>query len=91
MAKLGLQYQFRQTKLCLMDKLSAFIRDYGGAALADQLGVTPGAVSSWRHGRYRVPGVRCRDIERLSGGRVTVHDLRPDIFGPAPTAPREAA
>lgn len=67
-----------------MDKLSDFIRDFGGAELAKALGVSQGAVSSWRHGRHRVPGIRCRDIERLSGGRVSVHDIRPDIFGPAP-------
>ena len=31
-----------------------------------------------------VPGPRCRDIERATDGAVTVHDLRPDIFGPPP-------
>jgi len=68
-----------------MDKLSTFIDGYGGSALAQQLGVSKSTVSSWRHGRFRIPAERCRDIERLADGAVTVHDLRPDVFGEQPT------
>ncbi|MCR9092352.1 MAG: helix-turn-helix domain-containing protein [Proteobacteria bacterium] len=32
----------------------------------------------------RVPGEHCRAIEEALGGRITRHDLRPDVFGPAP-------
>jgi DNA-binding transcriptional regulator YdaS (Cro superfamily) len=52
-----------------------------GADLARQLGVSRQLVSHWRTGRCRVPAERCRDIERATGGKVTVYDLRPDIFG----------
>lgn len=31
-----------------------------------------------------VPAKRCVAIERATGGLVTRHDLRPDIFGAAP-------
>jgi len=30
-----------------------------------------------------VPADHCRLIERAVGGQVTVHDLRPDVFGPS--------
>jgi DNA-binding transcriptional regulator YdaS (Cro superfamily) len=68
-----------------MDKLITFIDSYGGSTLAARLGVSKSTVSSWRHGRFRVPAERCREIERVAGGAVTVHDMRPDVFGPAPT------
>lgn len=68
-----------------MNKLRDFIDSFGGSALAVRVGVSKGTVSSWRNGRWRVPAERCREIEKLSSGAVTVHDLRPDVFGPAPT------
>lgn len=43
-------------------------------------GVSSQAVSQWR----LIPVKRCRAIEAATNGAVTVHDLRPDIFGPAP-------
>jgi len=55
--------------------------------LAAALGVTPMAVSQWR--RRGVPAERCHAIAHASGGAVTVHDLRPDVFGPAPGVPPE--
>lgn len=52
----------------------------GPAALARSVGnLTPQAVSQWN----RVPADRVLDVERLTG--ISRHDLRPDIFGPAPT------
>lgn len=46
-------------------------------------GITSQAVSQWSV----IPVHRCRAIERATEGAVTVHDLRPDIFGPAPGVP----
>ena len=68
-----------------MNKLSTFLETYGSAKLAQDLSVSKAAVSHWRHGRYRVPADRCIDIERVTGGAVTRYDLRPDVFGPAPS------
>lgn len=53
-------------------------------SLAEKLGVTAQAISQWD----RAPASRVLEIERLTG--VSRHDLRPDIFGPAP-AKTEAA
>jgi DNA-binding transcriptional regulator YdaS (Cro superfamily) len=44
------------------------------------------AVSQWP----RVPAARCPVIERATQGRVTRHELRPDVYGPA-ARKREAA
>ena len=68
-----------------MDKLSAFLDTYGSAKLAQDLRVSRAAVSHWRHKRFRVPAERCIDIETLSDGAVSRYDLRPDVFGPAPS------
>jgi DNA-binding transcriptional regulator YdaS (Cro superfamily) len=59
----------------------------GGPAKVASLvgGISSQAVSQWR----RVPARHCIALEKASGGRITVHDLRPDIFGPA--QPQEAA
>jgi DNA-binding transcriptional regulator YdaS (Cro superfamily) len=57
----------------------------GQAALAKLVGVTPQAVNNWH--RTSVPAERCRAIEAATSGQVTVHELRPDIFGPPPSAP----
>lgn len=50
-------------------------------ALAEHLGVHPSLVAQWATDRLRVAGRHCRAIEALTHGEVTVHDLRPDIFG----------
>ena len=55
-------------------------------ALADALGIQSPSISEWKS-RGRVPAERCRAIQDATEGRVTVHDLRPDVFGPpAPAA-----
>jgi DNA-binding transcriptional regulator YdaS (Cro superfamily) len=46
-------------------------------ALAVRLGVTPQAVVKWKR---RVPSERVLDIEAATGGQVTRHDLRPDLY-----------
>ncbi len=53
----------------------------GVVALARELGIKHTALYSWT----RVPAERVLDIERITG--VSRHDLRPDIFGPAPSRP----
>lgn len=46
--------------------------------LAAEIGITHGAISQWD----RVPSERVLDVERITG--ISRHELRPDIFGPAP-------
>jgi DNA-binding transcriptional regulator YdaS (Cro superfamily) len=58
-------------------------------AFADSIGVAPTFLYQMATGRRQVPGTLCADIEGASLGAVTVHDLRPDIFGPAPGIPPE--
>lgn len=54
------------------------------SALARQLGVEPMTVSQWKL-RGRIPSERCPAIAKASGGRIALHELRPDIF-PKPSA-----
>lgn len=64
------------------------IKDVFGSqsALARRLGLEPMAVSQWKS-RGRIPAERCREISRLSDGRILPHEIRPDIY----PAPNEAA
>ena len=50
-------------------------------ALARKLGIRAPSVAEWRR-RGRVPAERCAAIETATGGEVTRHDLRPDLFDP---------
>lgn len=63
----------------------------GQAALARAVGVKPQAVNQRVKGRRPVPPHHCRAIETATGGRVAVHDLRPDVFGEAPAEPVSGA
>jgi len=74
-----------------MNKFHAFIDQFGAARLAARLEVSKGTVSHWRSGRHKPDARRCRRIASLSEGAVSVHDIRPDIFGPRPSTPRAAA
>lgn len=47
---------------------------------ADRLRVSPGFVSQMSSGYRRVPPELCQDIEDMTGGAVTCHELRPDVF-----------
>lgn len=42
---------------------------------------TQGLISQWESGDVKVPAERVAFIERVSGGAVSRHDLRPDLFG----------
>jgi len=57
--------------------------------LARLLKLTESAISQWK----RVPWPRAIEIEEKTGGKVTRHQMRPDVFGPPPvsSAPPEAA
>lgn len=47
--------------------------------LARKIGVTPQAVQQWSKSG-KVPAERVLDIEAATDGKVTRHDLRPDIY-----------
>ncbi|WP_082823554.1 MULTISPECIES: helix-turn-helix domain-containing protein [unclassified Rhodanobacter] len=67
-----------------MNALDKAIDHAGGVtALAEKLGVRQSVVSNWRTrgASPRVPAARCIAIEQATGGAVTRHDLRPDVFG----------
>ena len=48
----------------------------GTARLASLLGISSQAVSQWD----RCPVERVLDVERATGGKVSRHELRPDIY-----------
>lgn len=50
----------------------------GITKLAKHFGIRPWAVSKWKENG--VPPERCLDIEIMTEGKVTCHDLRPDVF-----------
>lgn len=52
--------------------------------LASQLGIRSASISEWKS-RGRIPVERVRSIESVTG--ISKHELRPDIFGPAPQLP----
>ena len=52
----------------------------GQAALARELGVAQAHVYYWLHKAKRLPAHQARPIEKATGGIVTCHDLRPDLF-----------
>lgn len=69
-----------------MDALTKAIEHAGGVAkLASLIGAAPNVVGNWKL-RGRVPVERCMAVEAATSGAVTRHDLRPDVFGPAPEA-----
>lgn len=55
-------------------------------ALAEALGISSPSISEWKR-RGQVPATRCRAIEAATGGKVSAHDLRPDLFRPPAAGP----
>jgi len=55
---------------------------------ATHIGVTLPMWSRWENAARDVPAVRVLDIESKTG--ISRHDLRPDVFGPAPAEGRAA-
>lgn len=63
------------------DALAAAVDLVGGQAkLARILGVTQPNVWHWLHKAERVPGEYVLKIEEATGGRISRHDLRPDLY-----------
>lgn len=69
-----------------MDDLRTAIEAYPGrqVGIAEVLGITQGAVSHWLTGRSKPRAEDVARIESLTG--ISRHLLRPDVFGPAPSA-----
>ena len=59
-------------------------------SVAAEAGTKPVYLRQIAYGHRKPSHGLSKAIERASAGAVTVHDLRPDIFGPAP-AERDAA
>lgn len=55
------------------------------AEIARRMRVTAGLVNHWVHGNCRVGAERVLALEALTGGEVSRHDIRPDLY------PRERA
>lgn len=56
----------------------------GPGKVGEALGISREAVQQWR----RCPAERVIQLERLIGGEITRHQLRPDLY-PVENAPRE--
>ncbi len=50
--------------------------------LAALLGTTQPTISRWK--TRRVPACHVLSVERITGGKVTRYQLRPDLYGVAP-------
>ena len=71
-----------------MDKIEAFgryVTEVGGRAeAARKLGITVGMVGHVLNGVRCLSVARAKVVEDQTEGRITRHDLRPDVFGKAP-------
>lgn len=71
--------------ISLLDELRS--RDIPYSRLAQDIGVHKSRVTRWA--QTGVPPERVLDVERITG--ISRHDLRPDVFGPAPASLAEAS
>ncbi len=55
------------------------------ANVAAAAGTTVAYLTQLAGGHRKASHKLARRLQEATGGAVTVHDLRPDIFGPAPT------
>lgn len=69
-----------------MSRLTQYIDEIGVSALAERLDCSKQLVSHWRVGRQQPSPRMARRLHDVSGGAISVHELRPDIFGPAERA-----
>lgn len=61
-----------------MKALKSAIKLIGLTGLANACGVSPQAVHKWRVNG--IPAERVLRVERATGGRITRHQLRPDLY-----------
>lgn len=61
-------------------KLTQYLENTSQEEFAKAIGVTQGLVSHWVTGRTRIPAERVLTIEQATGGLVTRHELRPDLY-----------
>jgi DNA-binding transcriptional regulator YdaS (Cro superfamily) len=57
------------------------------AAVASKAGCSHRTLYMIGRGHKKASALLARDIEQATDGAVTRHDLRPDVFGPAPEPP----
>lgn len=60
--------------------LKTYLETTSQSVFAQALGVTQGTISHWINGRARIPAERVIGIELATGGKVTRHELRPDLY-----------
>ena len=48
--------------------------------LARRVGVTQGMVWQWMNGHRRIAAEKVLAIEEATGGKVTRHEMRPDLY-----------
>lgn len=61
-------------------KIQDYFCDRGGQArLVRELGVHQPDVSLWFSGKRRIPVKYCLQIEKLSNGKVSCEEMRPDL------------
>lgn len=71
--------------------LNTYFQTHSQSDLARALGITPGMVWQWKTRLRRIPAERVLQIERATGGKVTRHELRPDLYPIEPYALASAA
>lgn len=59
------------------NKISQKLKELNQSEIAKQLGVKPQAVQQWF--KRKTPIIRCPEIERITEGKVTCEELRPDV------------
>ena len=59
------------------NKISQKLKELNQSEIARQLGVKPQEVQQWF--KRKTPISRCPEIERITDGKVTCEELRPDV------------
>lgn len=72
-----------------MNALERAIKHVGGVTrMAEKLGLGQSVVSNWKlRGKPdgRVPAKHCIAVEEATSGKISRHELRPDVFGAKPS------
>lgn len=67
-------------------RFATYVKNHGQSEFARRLGVSQGLVWQWVNGRTRITAERAVQIESVTAGEITRHDLRPDLYPPQPEA-----